>query len=479
MDKVVAYYVGLFLRIFSGLLLLPVAVGLFFGESFIVLEGFIIASFVAILSGVFLIFGENGKPDAVQGMLAAVIGWICAVAIGSIPFMHVLDMGFVNAFFESMSGFTTTGISLIRSMEYAPKSLVFWRAFIQWIGGLGILTFFVAVIVKVGGAATALATAEADKTDSGKIRPSVINSIKSMWYVYIVFTLLQISLLYLGGLKPFEALNYALTTLPTGGYSHTIGGIAGFGSVFVNSVFVIFMFIGGTNFLLLYRLTKGNLSAFLEDFEFKLYVKIILVVFTIISLDIFINQGGSIVSAAGDSIFHTVSVASSTGFELRSISSFPEVSKMLLIGLMFVGGCLGSTTGGVKMYRLGILLKIVWREVKSFTLPRSALNFVSEGGEKLKNDVVFRIVAIFFLWFSIVFIGGLITVMFSGLGILESIQGILSSISSMGPLLMSQETLIALPPGIKLLWSFIMLAGRLELLPILVFLNVEILKRFS
>ncbi len=479
MNRVVAYYVGLFLRIFSGLLLIPVGVGLFLGESFVYLEGFIIAAFVAILSGVFLIFGKKKEPDAVEGMISAVIGWICAVGISSIPFMHIMGWGFVDAFFESMSGFTTTGMSLMVSVEGVPHSLIFWRAFIQWMGGLGILTFFVAVIVKVGGAVTSLATAEADKTDSGNIRPSMLNSIKSLWYVYIVFTFIQMVLLYMGGLSIFESMNYALTTLPTGGFSHTVGGVAGFDSLFVTGVFAVFMFFGGTNFLLLHQLLKGNLKDIINDFEFKLYLKVILVVFAVVSLDLFLSSGESFLSALGDSIFQTVSVASSTGFELRSLSSFPEVSRMLLMGLMFVGGCLGSTTGGVKMYRFGILLKIVWREVKSFTLPRNALNFISEGGKKLSEDVVYRIVAIFFLWFAMVFLAGLFTVMFSDLGILASVQGIISSMGTMGPLLVSQETLVALPSSVKVIWSFVMLAGRLELLPLLVFLNVEIFKRFS
>ena len=476
MNEKVAYYVGFFLRVFSGILLLPVVVGLLFGESFVVLEGFIFASFVSIVASFFLMFGKKGKLSPIDGMVTAVICWITAVSIGSIPFMHVLEWGFIDAFFETMSGFTTTGITLVTAVEALPSSLIFWRAIIQWFGGLGILSFFVVVIVEAGGVANTFFNAEADKTDSGKIRPSLFNSVKSLWYVYIVFTLLQTVLLYIGGISIFNSLNYALTTMPTGGFSHTAGGVGGFNSVFIKTVFIFFMFAGGTNFLLLHKLLKGRFKEFFKDFELKLYLKITGFSFLVVFSGVLLSEGGLFDSFI-TSIFQTVSVISSTGFELRGLMEFPEVSRMILVSLMFVGGSLGSTTGGIKIFRLGVLFKIVAREVKSFSLPKNALNYVEVNGEKIRDSVVFRIVSIVFLWAFMVFFVGLLTVVFSELTIFESMQGVLSSISSMGPLLISQETVIVLPGPVKVLWAITMLAGRLELLPLLVFLNAEILRR--
>ena len=478
MRRVVSYYVGLFLKIFSALLILPVIVGKYYGESFIRLEGFIMAAFLSISLGMMLSFGKKRRPDAVEGMMAATVGWIAAVSIGSIPFMYTLNWGFVNAFFEAMNGFSTTGMTIIRSVEGLPRSLIFWRAFIQWIGGLGILTFFVTVIVEAGGAAKSLVFGEANKTDSGSIRPSLFNSIKSLWYVYIVFTLLELVLLKFAGLSVFDSLTYALTTMPTGGFANTVGGVAGFESLAVEVIIFFFMIAGGTNFLLLYRILQGNIRELFSNYEFRLYLKIMAGAAVVIFFDLWMS-GGSVLTSLKNSLFQTVSVTSSTGFEIKAVSSFPKVSKMVFMGLMFVGGCLGSTTGGIKMYRLGIMLKIVWREIKSFTLPRNALNFVSEAGRRISDDDLFRIVSIFFLWLSVIFATGLITVMFSPLSIAESLQGVLSSMGTMGPLVISKEALIALNPGVKIMWALSMLAGRLELIPVLVLLNVEIFKRFS
>jgi trk system potassium uptake protein TrkH len=478
MDKVISYYVGLFLRVFSVLLLVPVAVGKFFGESFVQLESFIFASFFSIVLGYVLgHVGEQRKPDAIEGMIAATVGWVIAVALGAYPFMSVLGWGFPSAFFEAMSGFSTTGMSVMVSVEGIQTSLLFWRTFMQWVGGLGILTFFVAVVVEAGGAATSLLSAEANKTDSGSVRPSVFTAIKTLWYIYITFTLLETVLLYLLELSFFDALMYSMATMPTGGLSHTAGGIAGFESMAVEAVVFVFMLAGGTNFLLLYRLMQGNIKALVTDYEFTLYLKIMALAAVIIGADLALNMGTGLLETIRTTLFQVVSVTSSTGFETIPVNDFPQVSKMVFMLLMFVGGCLGSTTGGIKMFRLGVLFKIVVREIKGFSMPSSALNHVMAHGKRVKDDELMRIVAIFFTWLAVIMFVGLLILASTDLSIIQSIQAVISSAGTMGPLFMTQAEIAALPGVAKMAMALAMLAGRLEMLPVLVLLNVEIVKR--
>lgn len=477
MNRTVPYYVGLFLKIFTVVLLFPVFVGKLYGESFVRLEGFIFSAFIAIvLAELCSRIGEQGKPDAVEGMMAALIGWLIAVGLGGVPLMTVLDWSFINAFFEAMSAMTTTGMSLLQNFEGVPKSLLFWRAFMQWIGGLGILTFFVAVVVEAGGAATALVSAESNKTGSGSIRPSLMNAVKSLWYIYIVFTALEVVALYAVGMDFFNSLLYSLTTMPTGGFANSAGGIAAFNSVAIESVITVFMVIGGTNFLLLYSLMKGNVRALVENYEFRLYIKIMAAAVLIVFAERIVEVGGSVLEALRISVFQVAAVTSSTGFEPYPAFQVPEVTQLLFIFLMFVGASLGSTTGGIKMFRLGVLLKVVVREVRSFSMPRRAMNLVMTGGKRVKQPEIMRIFAIVVTWAAMIFLGGIITVALTELTIVQALQGMTSSMGTMGPLMISQEALIGLPAVVKLLWAFGMLAGRLELLPILVLLNVELSK---
>ncbi len=478
MDRVISYYVGLFLRVFSVLLLVPVAVGKVFGESFVQLESFIFASFFSIVLGYLLgHVGEQRKPDAIEGMIAATIGWVIAVGLGAYPFMSILGWGFPSAFFEAMSGFSTTGISVMVSFEGVQTSLLFWRTFMQWVGGLGILTFFVAVVVEAGGAATSLLSAEGNKTDSGSIRPSVFTAIKTLWYIYITFTLLETVLLYLLEMSFFDAFMYSMATMPTGGLSHTAGGIAGFDSLAIEAVVFVFMLAGGTNFLLLYRLMQGNIKALVTDYEFKLYIKIMAFAAIIIAGDLVLNTGMGLVETIRMTVFQTVSVTSSTGFETMSVNGFPEISKVVFMLLMFVGGCLGSTTGGIKMFRIGVMFKIVVREIKGFSMPSSALNHVMAHGKRLKEDDLMRIVAIFFTWLVVILGVGMVVLATTDLSIIQGIQAVVSAAGTMGPLFMTQAEIAALPGVAKLALSLAMLAGRLEMLPVLVLLNVEVVKR--
>ncbi len=475
---VVNYYTGVFLRIFSALLLAPVVVGKYYGESFVQLEPFLIASFTAITFGWALSrTGNEARPEPVEAMATATASWLLAVGLAAIPLATLADISFMNAYFEAMSGMTTTGMSMLSTGEL-PRSLLFWRSFMQWVGGLGILTFFVAVLVESGGVARKLVDTESNKIAGASVRASLFNSIKSLWYVYIVLTAVEIVLLVHFGFPSFEAVTHSMSTLPTGGFASVpdLGALMNPGA---KATITLFMFLGGTNFLLIYSVMRGNIRRMVNDFEFRLYLSITVLAFLFVAADLILSTGQAVPEAIGTAGFHVPSVISSTGFELEPVRSFPDVSRFLFLVMMFIGGSLGSTTGGFKMMRIGIMAKLVAQQIRSLGIPRTVVNPVTVGGNILGDDEIRQVSAILFLWLVAVVAGGAVTVGLTQYGITESIQLMTSSVGTMGPTFIPQAELAGLPPLVKVSLMVGMLAGRLEMLPLLSILNIRLVQKFA
>lgn len=476
--SVVNHYTGLFLKIFSALLLVPVAVGKYYGESFVILEPFLIASFISIVLGWFLgKIGEEKRPTSVEAMVTATFSWVLAVGIGALPIMTLADVSFIDAYFESMAGLTTTGMTILQTTDL-PHSILFWRTFIQWIGGLGILTFFAAVLIGSGGVARKLVSTEANKASGGSIRPSLYNSVKAMAYVYILLTVLQSLLLYLFDFPAFHAVTHSLATLPTGGFS-TVAHLERYMTPGVEATFIVFMFLGGTNFLLLYALLKGEVKRIIENFEFRLYTSFTFVLFALVAANLLFTSSTVFTESLRTSLFHAVSVLTSTGFELSPVRGFPDLSRFLFLIAMIIGGSLGSTTGGLKMMRFGIMAKLALQQIRSLGIPRTVVNKVSLDGRIVGDDEIRQVSAIFFLWLAAIFAGGLITVIFSPHSIINSIQLMASSVGTMGPTFITPEQLVALNPVVKICLMVGMLAGRLEMLPLLAIANVKLVQKFA
>lgn len=411
-----------------------------------------------------------------EAMATATLSWVIAVGIGAIPLVVIAEVSFIDAYFETMSGFTTTGMSIFTSLDL-PHSALFWRMFIQWIGGLGILTFFVTVLVESGGVATKLVSTEANKGAGDAIRPSLFNAIKSLWYVYIVLTVTQMLLLYHAGFPTFEAVTHAMATMPTGGFS-TVTDFSTLMNPSTEAIFTVFMFLGGTNFLLIYSVMQGNVRRMLSDYEFRLYAFVTLLAATIIGADLLANRGMGTTGAAATSIFHTVSVLSSSGFEIIPVGEFPDVSRYVILILMFIGGSLGSTTGGIKMLRFGLMLKVIKQQIKDMALPPTVVNRVVVGHHIVRDDELIQVLSIIAMWALAVVAGGFLVVGFSRYGAFESVQLMTSAVGTMGPTFVPQAELTALHPFVKIGLMVGMLAGRLEMLPLLSLLNIHILKKF-
>jgi len=463
---------GSFLQIYSLLLVLPVAIGIIYNESLFNLAIFAIASLFSAVIGLFMRYsGTTGDPSVREAIVATVTGWVLAVLIGAIPIFPYTSL--VNSVFEAMAGLTTTGISMFLHPSNLPNSVLFWRSFMQWLGGLGILTFFIAVIRESGGISQRLFSAEAHKTDAGSIRPSLTKSIVDLWRVYGLVTSIIIVTYVSLGMDFFNAVNHAFTVLSTGGFSTSAESMAAF-SPTIQAVTVFFMFIGGMNFVLLYMILRADWRPILKNTEFKTYLFFFVAVAALASYELFISM--SLAESILHGSFQAISLFSSTGYATVGVMEFPRPFLVLFLFVMFVGGSLGSTAGGLKIFRIITMFKLLKTRLKSYSLPKSAINKVKVDGEILTDDSVKTISVLLFAWLSFAFSSSLLIVAIENITFMEAASAAISAAGSMGPMYISGETLVAFSPISKIIMIVGMLAGRLEMLPLLAIFNREAIK---
>jgi trk system potassium uptake protein TrkH len=455
--------IGRFCLVFAAIIALPVLVGVYYDETVYTLMPFLLGSTSSLATGIILYYaGNDQKPTVKEATVATVTGWSFAVVLGSIPLLSQTYMA--NALFESAAGLTTTGISIFTSPEKLPNSILFWRALMQWVGGLGILTFFIAVIRESGGISRRLFSAETHKSDPGSIRPSLKKSIYELWRVYGFITSIIIATFVALGMPIFQSLLHGFSTLSTGGFS-THGESIGHFSPEIQAATIPFMFIGGVNFVILYRLLRGEVKA-LKNSEFKLYSQIFVLLTLFLFIDSF-NKSEAFLDAA----FQSAAVISSTGFATTSVMGFSLAIQVLLIGVMFVGGSVGSTAGGVKVFRLKALIELLKTRIRSYSLPETAVNEVEIDGEILDSSAVRTVSILFFTWTAFIFLGTVSVLAFDDVGLGGALSGAVSAAGNMGPVYMSGEELTGLSWMSKGVWIVLMLAGRLEMLPVLAIFN--------
>lgn len=476
-SPVILRFVGNFLQVFAVTIALPLLVAVYYRESALQMSGFIVASISCMLLGYLVkLAGETDSPTVEEAMFSTVLGWTLAMGFGSIPLLT--HMGMVDAFFEATAGLTTTGISMFLSPERLPNSLLFWRSFMQWIGGLGILTFFIAVIRESGGVSRRLFSAEAHKTDSGSIRPSLTQSIFALWKVYGFLTTVIIGA-YIGlGMTPFESILHAFSAISTGGFSTIAASIGGFNSQAITAATTFFMFIGGVNFVLLYRVLRADFNALSDNSEFRLYSQIFLAVSIFTGIELLMN-GQGFTTAALNSAFQSAAVISSTGYSTMSLMGLSVALQAVFIALMFVGGSLGSTAGGLKVFRLKTMMELLKTRIRAYSLPETAINEVKIDGEILERSTVQTISVLFFTWVGSTFLLTLLTLTLSDMSVMAALSGSVSTVGNMGPVYLAGEEMVALSPLIKISWIVAMLAGRLEMLPILAIFNSDLFKDSS
>lgn len=345
----------------------------------------------------------------------------------------------------------------------------------QWIGGLGILTFFVAVIRESGGATRRLYSAESHKTDSGSIRPSLTKSIADLWKVYIFITAVFTAVYVLLGMPTFDSLLHSFSGISTGGFSTISESIAGFNSVHIELATILLMFLGGMNFVLIYRFLKTDYKSMFQSAEFRLYCKVFLVMAALTAFEL-VRKGINADRAVLDGVFTSAAILSSTGYSTITVTSLSVALQTAFIGVMLVGGSLGSTSGGFKIFRLKAMIELLKTHLRSYKLPKSAINEVKIDGEILDNTMIKTISVLFFSWIALVFLGSLAVLYADQTTFMEALSGTVSAAGNMGPVYMEGYEMTELSVYTKFTWIIVMIAGRLELLPLLAIFNSELFK---
>ena len=481
-------YLGLLVWVFGLLMLVPLAYSLACGDAArdpMLSVGFGAPALLALILGLALKRNLRFPPlDGRRAMMLTGLGWIVVSAIGAVPFWLGLRVGLLDAYFETVSGFTTTGITMLQGLDVLPRSILFWRAFIQWLGGLGILAFFLAILY-TGGSAHRLYSAESHKVFSKRPAPGLFHTLRILWVIYAGLTALVAAALVLEGTSVFDGVSHAMTALSTGGYSPydaSIGHYAAAGyrnAPLIEYTVVLGMLAGGINFFVHSRVLRGGFRALWDSLEMRLFWAIVAGATLLVVFD----QARAVTAqglALGDalsrgeelfrtSLFQVVSILTTTGFATRDIGSdlYPAASKLVFLILMVVGGCVGSTGGGIKVLRTGILFKMIRRQVLLSTHGRASVQPVVIDGERVEPEELRRVAALFFAWIGLLAFGGLVTALASRHGALESASGMFSALGNIGPCYISASDMVALPATVKIVYTLGMLAGRLEILPLL------------
>ena len=475
--QTVLHTLGALLTIEGALLLLPLVFVLVFGEKG-TSRAFLLSSAACFAGGLlFRLIFKRGQIFYRQSLLICGSAWIVLSLFACLPFFFTTDKSFLDCYFETVSGFTTTGITIYTDIAALARSLLFWRSLIQWLGGLGILTLFLAVTFRSNGAYYQLFSAESHKIDSSRPTPSVFRTVVILWSLYGAFTFAEFLILTGLGMKVFDSLCHSLTTLSTGGFSPYDESIdyfrqAGYAHYrAIEYTITFFMLLGGINFLLHFKLLTGSFREVFRDTELRFFLLLILAATGLILLD----HGLSVSrSAPGEedmrhTVFTVVSVITTTGFGTVDINDafFPAMARQILLLFMLFGGCVGSTAGGIKTLRIYVLYRLFVLQIKRLVVPRRAVSELVIDGRIFPVREIKRITGLFIGWVVLIALGGFLTALLTNLDSWQAFSGMFSAVGNIGPCYFSVQQMSELPAAVKLAYIFGMLAGRLEILPIL------------
>ncbi len=422
-----------------------------------------IGSFLAM----FIITRKDGKPFLSNrtGLLFVTLSWISASFLGALPFsLSGYAPTYIDALYETMSGFTTTGASILADVEILPRSLLLWRSTTHWLGGMGIVVLTVAIFPLLGFGGLRLMEAEAPGPSVDKIAPRISETARIFWLIYIGMTIVQIALLLLGGMDLFDATTHTFGTMATGGFSTKNLSIGHWKSAYIDIVTTVFMLLAGINFTLHFRLLTGKVKSVFQDSELRVYLAIFALSSIIVALDL-VNSGvyATMPTALRYASFQTSSILTTTGFATADFALWPNASQGVLLILMFIGGCAGSTGGGIKVIRIVTLFKMSITEMRYIMNPRGVYGvFVNR--RNIRKNIVYDTAALVFLYFLTVFVSVLVITL-GGFDIVTSLTATMANLGNIGPGLAKVGPVCNygfFPWWIKLWLFFIMLVGRLE-----------------
>ncbi|HVR33360.1 MAG TPA: TrkH family potassium uptake protein [Acidimicrobiia bacterium] len=468
----------------SGIAMLPAAfVSVIYGEASTALA-IAAAGVITIIAGTlgWRLIGTQGVLTTKEGFGAVGLAWFVMSAFGTLPYLLSGAIpGITDAFFETASGFTTTGASILPEPGVLPHGILFWRSTTQWVGGMGIIILSIAVLPLLGVGGVQLARAESPGPVPDRLTPRFQETAKRLWFVYVGLTAIQALLLWAGDMTLFQAVNHAFTTLSTGGFGTEHTSITGF-SAYTQWVIIGFMFLAGASFALHYRALRQP-GVYLKSVEFGLYSIIVLVAIVIIAGGL-LGPGVEVGSAIRDATFTAVSIITTTGYATADFGSWRPALQIFVVGLMFLGGMAGSTAGGVKTFRVGILSKAAAADLRRLVHPRGV--FITRFGKDRVRDEIVESVQSFFLFYMFLFMTGTFLLSFldanasERLDLITTASAVAASLGNIGPGLGEvgpTAHYAGLPGTGKWLLSGLMIVGRLEIFPVLLLFTRDLWRR--
>ena len=444
---------------------------------------FLFCSIFTIFFGFLLRFltkeDKNAEIKKRDGYLIVVGGWLCMSLFGSLPYLFTGSIpSFTNAFFETMSGFTTTGSTILDNIESLPMSILFWRSMTQWIGGMGIIVLTIAILPLLGIGGMELFVAEAPGPTKDKIHPRIKETAKRLWLIYFSLTALETVILMCLGLSFFDAINHALTTTSTGGFSTKQASIAAFQNPFVEAVIVVFMFLAGTNFTMIYFGLKFRFKKIINNDEFKWYLSAILLVVFLLTAYRTITSSLDFSQAFREISFQVVSIITTTGYATADYTLWGSFFTFIFFLFLFSGASAGSTSGGIKIVRIVLLIKNGFLEFKRRLHPKAVIP-VMINKKVVSSTITYNLLAFIFLYLFVFTIGSLFLSLL-GVDMLTSISAVASAVGNVGPGIADvgpSHSFAHLPNTAKWILSFLMLMGRLELFTVCVLFTPYFWKR--
>ena len=451
-------------------MLFPLIWALYFkdGDTVPILISMLITAGIGIILWKFIKTEEELR--ARDSFALVTFAWIILAGFASLPYLLSGTFhSFTNAYFEAMSGLTAAGASVLPNIEAVPRGILFWRSLTQWIGGMGIILLSVAILPMIGVAGMELFKAEVPGPTKEKLHPRIRETAKALWIVYVLLTAIEVILLFVGDMSLYEAICHAFSTMSTGGFSPKNQNIGAYGNLYFEVVIMIFMFLGAVNFSLHYRMLKGDIKSYFRDKEFLFYCGIIgaVVLFIIVNESIFTYPNG--LQSIRKCLFPIVSTATTTGFTTTDYNQWTNFSQYALLFLMFVGGCAGSTAGGIKIVRLFLLLRYGASQLLRTIHPKAVIS-VKLNDRGVPPEVMTNILSFFFLYILVFFIGSIILTVV-GLNIKSAFGAVAASMATVGPGLGSvgpMQNYANVHIIGKWTLNACMLVGRLEIYTVLV-----------
>ena len=477
-NKMIVYIIAKMLGVEGAVLLIPAFVAFLYGESDVI--QFLIVS--AVLGAIFFIFGrkrpENKVIYAKEGLVIVGFAWILWSLFGALPFVLTGSIpSYVDAFFETVSGFTTTGSTILTDIEALPKGVAFWRSLTHWIGGMGVLVFVMMLTSLDDEHSMHLMRAEVPGPEADKLVPKARATARILYLMYFVLTAAEVVFLMFGGMSFYDALLHSFSTAGTGGFSNRNASVAYYDSAYIDGVITVFMILFGVNFNLYFLIRLKNWKDALKNEELHAYLGIIAGAVAIVTVNI-LGIYGNIVHAFRYASFQVASVITTTGFCTADFNLWPELSKVVLLCIMVIGACAGSTGGGIKVSRFLILVKSIKQEVRRMLHPK-AVTIVKINGKRVGNDTI-RSVYIYFISYILVMMVSILLVSINNFDFATTFSSVLTTLNNVGPgisMVGPVENFHMFSPLSKLVFCMDMLLGRLEIFPYLLLMSPELWRR--